>query len=54
MDFDEIWEEAVDLFDDGYPVASLDAFLFVYSKKIDGKVSTKLSKSASASAILAR
>lgn len=54
MDFHDIWDEAVDLFDDGHPSASLDAFLFVYSKKIDEKVSTKhMAKSASAGAILA-
>jgi hypothetical protein len=38
LDFDEIWEKARDLFDDGQELVSLDAFLFIYSKRIDDNV----------------
>merc|ERR1719456_673774 len=39
MDFDEIWEQARDLFDDGQELVSLDAFLYIYTQKIDHRVS---------------
>jgi hypothetical protein len=38
MDFDEIWEKAVDLFDDGIELVSLDAFLYIYTQKIEERV----------------
>jgi len=39
MDFDDIFEQAVDLFDDGRELVSLDAFLYIYTQKIDERVS---------------
>jgi hypothetical protein len=40
MDFDEIYEQARDLFDDGIELVSLDAFLYIYTQKIDQRVSS--------------
>lgn len=37
-DFEALWDEAVSLFDDGHELASLDAILYVHSKKIDERV----------------
>lgn len=37
-DFDEIYEQAVDLFDDGIDLVSLDAFLYVYTQRIEQRV----------------
>jgi len=39
MDFDTIYDEALDLFDDGADLVSLDAFLYIYTQKIDHRVS---------------
>jgi len=42
MDFDEIWEQALDLFEDGIELVSLDAFLYIFTQRIDKRVSTQL------------
>jgi hypothetical protein len=42
LDYDEIWEQAVNLFDDGIELVSLDAFLHIYSQKVDNNISTRL------------
>jgi hypothetical protein len=42
MDFDEIWAQARDLFDDGVELVSLDAFLYIYSQRVDNNVSNRL------------
>jgi len=39
MDFDNIHAQAQDLFDDGLELVSLDAFLYIYTQKIDQRVS---------------
>jgi hypothetical protein len=39
MDFEEIYEQARDLFDDGIDLVSLDAFLYIYTQRIDDRVS---------------
>jgi len=39
LDFDTIHAQAQDLFDDGLEVVSLDAFLYIYTQKIDQRVS---------------
>jgi hypothetical protein len=41
-DFDEIWNTAVNLFEDSIPKASLDSFMFVYSDWINEHVKTSL------------
>eukprot|EP00435_Cladocopium_sp_Y103_P045030 s2397_g12.t2 len=38
VDFDALWEESVPLFDDGLPLVSLDAMLFVHTKKLEDRV----------------
>eukprot|EP00913_Durusdinium_trenchii_P034412 g32193.t1 len=38
VDFEALWEECVPLFDDGLPLVSLDAMLFVHTKKIEDRV----------------
>jgi hypothetical protein len=38
LDFDDIWEKAVNLFDDGIELVSLDAFLYIYTQKIEERV----------------
>jgi len=38
IDFEALWEEAMQLFDDGIELVSLDAILYVYSQKIDQEV----------------
>lgn len=38
IDFDELFNEAVNLFDDGVELASLDAILYITSQKIDEQV----------------
>lgn len=43
LDFDNIYEEARDLFDDGIDLVSLDAFLHIYTQRVDQRVSTTLS-----------
>jgi len=43
LDFDNIYEEARDLFDDGIDLVSLDAFLYIYTQRVDTRVSTTLS-----------
>jgi len=42
MDFDDVYEQARDLFDDGIELVSLDAFLYIYQQKIDDRVSKRL------------
>lgn len=42
MDFEEIWEQARDLFDDGVELVSLDAFLYVFTQKLDNSVAQRL------------
>jgi len=46
MDFDKIWREARDLFEDDLDLVSLDAFLYIYSRQIDDSVSQRLSVSS--------
>lgn len=41
-DFDELWYESLGLFDDGLPLVSLDAILFVQSGKIERQVGQDL------------
>lgn len=43
LDFDNIYEEARDLFDDGIDLVSLDAFLHIYTQRVDQRVSSTLS-----------
>lgn len=38
VDFDALWDESVPLFDDGLPLVSLDAMLFVHTKKLEDRV----------------
>jgi len=52
-DFDELFEEAVNLFDDGVPLVSLDAILYLHNQQIDAQVSRRLTASASAPMIRA-
>jgi len=40
VDFDALWDECVQLFDDGMPLVSLDAMLYVHTQKIDHRVAT--------------
>jgi len=40
MDFDEIWDQAIDLFEDTIDAVSLDAFLYIYTQRIDERVKT--------------
>jgi hypothetical protein len=47
-DFDELFEECVGMFDDGLPLVSLDAMLFVHQQQIDNQVARRLAPSASA------
>eukprot|EP00932_Pfiesteria_piscicida_P017445 SRR837773.4324.p1 GENE.SRR837773.4324~~SRR837773.4324.p1 ORF type:complete len:258 (-),score=85.31 SRR837773.4324:373-1038(-) len=42
VDFEELWEESLRLFDDGLPLVSLDAILYVQSGKIDHHVGKDL------------
>jgi hypothetical protein len=49
MDFDDMWEQAVLLFDDGLELVSLDAFLYIYSQQIDMSVSKRLTGGSSKS-----
>lgn len=43
MDFDDLWEKALDLFDDDMPLVSLDALLYLQSSHIEERVGTQLS-----------
>lgn len=43
QDFDEIWRSAMQLFQDGRSLVSLDAFMFVYSDWLDQAVAEKRS-----------
>lgn len=52
-DFDELFEEAVNLFDDGVPLVSLDALLYLHNQQIDAQVTRRLAASASAPSIRA-
>lgn len=47
LDFESLWQEALSLFDDDVPLVSIDALLYVHSKKVDMQVSQSLSKSQS-------
>mmetsp|Transcript_64169 Transcript_64169/g.186058 ORF Transcript_64169/g.186058 Transcript_64169/m.186058 type:complete len:487 (+) Transcript_64169:78-1538(+) len=38
VDFESLWEDGVRLFDDGLPLVSLDALLYLQSQRIDGHV----------------
>lgn len=38
VEFDDIYEQAKDLFDDGIDLVSLDAFLYIYTQKIEHRV----------------
>jgi len=40
-DFDDIYENARNLFDDDMDLVSLDAFLYIYQQRIDTRVATK-------------
>jgi len=40
VDFEELWEECLGLFDDGKPLVSLDAMLYIQTSKIDERVAT--------------
>merc|ERR1712032_637848 len=52
-DFDDLWNEAVALFDDGEDLISLDAILYVHTHQIDAEVSRKLTRSSSTPAVRA-
>jgi hypothetical protein len=43
LDFDEIWDQAIDLFEDDMELVSLDAFLYIYTGRIDQRVHKQLS-----------
>merc|ERR1712032_163342 len=47
IDFCQLWEDALALFDDGLEAVSLDAILYVHTKQINEEVSRKLTRSAS-------
>jgi hypothetical protein len=47
LDFEALWQEALGLFDDDLPLVSMDALLYVHSKKVDLQVSQRLSQSQS-------
>jgi hypothetical protein len=47
-DFDDLWDQAVELFDDGMPLVSLDAMLYIHSGQIDQQVARRLSSVSSA------
>eukprot|EP00927_Polykrikos_kofoidii_P067928 TRINITY_DN63354_c0_g1_i1.p1 TRINITY_DN63354_c0_g1~~TRINITY_DN63354_c0_g1_i1.p1 ORF type:complete len:497 (+),score=72.12 TRINITY_DN63354_c0_g1_i1:169-1659(+) len=47
-DFEDLFEEAVGLFDDGEPLVSLDALLYLHTRGIDKQVAARLGSSASA------
>jgi len=53
-DFDDVWDEAVKLFDDGLPLVSLDALLFIHMKGIDHQVSRRIQPCSSAPQLRAR
>eukprot|EP00439_Symbiodinium_sp_Y106_P000074 s404_g1.t1 len=38
LDFNSVWDECVGLFDDGKPLVSLDAMLYVHTKRIEDRV----------------
>jgi len=42
FDFDSTWAESVQLFEDGLPLVSLDAMLYVHSRQIEHHVGTTL------------
>lgn len=42
VDFESLWDRAIDLFDDGQPLVSLDALLYVHTSVIENTVSGKL------------
>jgi len=42
LDFDEIYEQALELFDDGIELVSLDAFLYIYQQRIDQRIGRTL------------
>lgn len=50
VDFEAVWDEAVNLFDDGRPLVSLDAVLYIHAQHVDGRVNQKLSSTAPFSA----
>lgn len=43
VDFEQLWTEALDLFDDDLPLVSLDALLYLQSGKIEQQVARSLS-----------
>lgn len=47
-DFDDLWDRAVELFDDGMPLVSLDALLYLHTHGIEKQVATRLVQSQSA------
>lgn len=42
VDFDALWEEGLNLFEDGLPLVSLDAMLYLHSRNIEHRVGTQL------------
>lgn len=38
MDYEEIWDEALQLFDDDRELVSLDAFLYIFTQRVDKRV----------------
>jgi hypothetical protein len=47
-DFESLWERGVELFDDGLPLVSLDALLYLHTQGIHDQVSKRLQASHSA------
>lgn len=47
-DFDDLWDRGVQLFDDGLPLVSLDALLYLHQHGIDHQVARRLQPVASA------
>lgn len=53
VDFEALWDEALDLFDDAMPLVSLDALLYLHSRKIEGEVAERLAAPASSTQMVA-
>lgn len=47
-DFDDVFDEAVGLFDDGQELVSLDALLYIHQRQIDDQVVKRIAASSSA------
>jgi len=53
VDFERLWDEAESLFEDGRPLVSLDAILYVHCQHIDGRVAQKFQSQALQSSTVA-